>query len=175
MRTKASFIALGMAGLLVGLGSAQATAGGSGQGTAVITPSNVVQGSVVMTTVTFTVPSMGMATGGKVVITLPPGWGPSSLQTTYPAQSGYFTLSSTSGVFTVIPSTSQPSVKLVLSAGSLSSGATIQAFFNNVYSNCPSNSSQVIWGIKSAMTSADPLTDLVAAPAPQTLVLGPFQ
>src|SRR5258708_12922165 len=105
MRTKASFIALGMAGLLVGLGSAQATAGGSGQGTAVITPSNVVQGSVVMTTVTFTVPSMGMATGGKLVITLPPGWGPPSLHTTYPAQSPYSTLPTPSRPFPSLPPT----------------------------------------------------------------------
>src|SRR3954471_20612786 len=78
-----------------------------GTGTASILPISVPVGSIITTTMTFTVPGTGLVAGGKLVVDLPMNWGPFP-QSTDPNQPDYVLSSTTT--FTIVPSSAQPQI-----------------------------------------------------------------
>jgi len=149
---------------------------GSGLGTASLAPANVPEGGVMTTTITFTVPSVGMNAGGRLEIDAPSGWWPNPLQNTNSTQDGYVSVTSTAGVsFNLAFGNTLPMVAVSFASGFLSAGTTIQVVINNIHPNCPApNQTSIGWEIKSAMSPADPLGDIASQPN-ETFVTGPFQ
>lgn len=147
-----------------------------GDGSATIAPATIPQGSVLDSTLTYTVGTGGITAGGQVVVTLPSFWGPSILQNNNITTDGYVSSTvSVAAVYSITLGTSTTSVTFTLTSGSLSNGDTISFYFTHLHSSCPQpTATQALWSVQSSSTSTDTPASIASLPS-QTYTTGPAQ